>query len=116
MSKLFEPIKDKVIIKAFTYSNTLASGVILPDIAQESLNIGKIEAVGPGLLLPNGSYDPPQCKIGDVVVFPKYGAYHFEIGDDKYVSLREQDLITIITDTSILDKLNLNVLKNENEE
>ena len=109
MTNIFKPIGDKLIIKPFSYANRTNSGVYIPDIAQESLNIGRVIAKGPGPTLITGKSKPMIPEIGDIVMFPKFGTYQFEIGDENYISLKEQDILTIITDESILDKLNLTI-------
>ncbi len=110
---MFEPIGDKVVIKPFSFSNKTNSGVFIPDIAQESLNIGKVIAIGPGASLLSGKTKPMQCKIGSIVIFAKFGTHNVEVGEARYSILKEQDILTIVTDESILNNLNLNITEDE---
>lgn len=89
------PISNKVVIKIVENIGQTAGGVILPDIEQEGTLLGKVEAVGPGIMLSTGKRAPMQVSQSDIVVFPKYSAKKFEVEDDVFYILPENEILTI---------------------
>ena len=94
---MFEPIGDKIVVKVIDGNDTTDGGVILPDIAQEDTMRATVVAVGPGAVLLDGSYCKMQTKEGDVVVYPKMGAKKIQYNDEEYLVLKENDILTILT-------------------
>ena len=94
---MFEPIADKIILKADDAAGTTEGGVILPDIAQEDTMQAEVVAVGPGAVMIDGSYCKMQTKPGDIVVYPKFGAKKLEYKGDEYLILKENEVLTILT-------------------
>ena len=94
---MFEPIADKIIVKALDANETTEGGVILPDIAQEETMQAEVIAVGPGAITIDGSYCNMQTTPGDIVVYPKFGAKKLEYGGDEYLILKENEVLTILT-------------------
>tara|TARA_R100001594_G_C3969924_1_gene247539 strand:+ start:63 stop:365 length:303 start_codon:yes stop_codon:yes gene_type:complete len=95
---MFEPIADKIIVKATDTNDTTEGGVILPDIAQEDTMQAKVIAVGPGAIMIDGTYCKMQTKPGDIVVYPKFGAKKLDYNGDEYLILKENDVLTILTE------------------
>tara|TARA_R110001583_G_scaffold13766_1_gene58652 strand:- start:29514 stop:29816 length:303 start_codon:yes stop_codon:yes gene_type:complete len=95
---MFEPIADKIIVKALDANETTEGGVILPDIAQEDTMRAEVVAVGPGAIMIDGKYCNMQTKPGDIVVYPKFGAKKVEYRGDEYLILKENDVLTILTE------------------
>ena len=95
---MFEPIGDKIICKSLASSERTDGGVILPDIAQEDSTRAEVIAVGPGAILLDGNYSKMQIKAGDIVVYPKLGAKKLEYKGDDYIVLKENDILTILTE------------------
>jgi len=93
---MFLPIEDNVVIQQVTDTGQTAGGVIIPDTTQEGTLQGDVIAVGPGRNLENGDRTHMQCKVGDVVVYPKYGAKEVEIDGEDYLIIKEKDLLTIL--------------------
>jgi chaperonin GroES len=77
------PLDDRVVIKQLDAEEKTAGGIILPDAAKEKPQIGKIVATGPGKLLED-------------VIYGKYMGSEIEIDREKYVILRESDILGII--------------------
>ena len=94
---MFEPVADKVIVKAQDANDTTDGGVILPDIAQEDTWRGEVVAVGPGAILLDGKYTPMQVKVGDIVIYPKMGTKKVEYKNEEYLIMKENDILTILT-------------------
>ena len=89
MKTILNPIEDRIILKQLDAPDMTEHGVILPDIAQEGAMIGEVVAVGPGRLTIDGKYIPPQCQIGERVMYLKFEAYKIEIEGEEFVVVRE---------------------------
>jgi len=90
------PINDHIVVKAVTEEKS-AGGIILPETAdKERPERGEVIAVGPGKMLDNGSRSAPSVKVGDIVVFKKYGPDEVKIGKDEYLVIREDGVLAII--------------------
>lgn len=94
---MFDPIADKIIVKALDANDTTDGGVIIPDIAQDETMQAEVVAIGPGAIMMDGSYCNMQTKPGDIVVYPKFGAKKIEYKGDEYLILKENDILTILT-------------------
>jgi chaperonin GroES len=90
------PLDDGVVIKPLEAAEKTAGGIYLPDTAKEKPQAGKIIATGPGKLLDNGKRSPMNIKKNDEVLFPKYIGNDVEIDGEKYVILKERDILGII--------------------
>lgn len=91
-----KPLDDRVVIKQSEAEEKTAGGIILPDTAKEKPQIGKIIAVGQGKVLDNGKRNKMSVKKNDEVVYAKYLGSEVEIDGEKYVILRESDILGIV--------------------
>ena len=91
-----KPLDDRIIIKQSEAEEKTAGGIILPDSAKEKPQIGKIVATGPGKLLDDGKRANMSVKIKDEVIYAKYIGSDVEIDGEKYVILRESDVLGIV--------------------
>ncbi|MHC4456473.1 MAG: co-chaperone GroES [Planctomycetota bacterium] len=90
------PLDDRVVIKQSEAEETTPGGIILPDTAKEKPQIGKIVATGPGKLLDDGKRGEMSVKKNNEVIYAKYIGSEVEIEGEKYVILRESDILGII--------------------
>ncbi|HUS73045.1 MAG TPA: co-chaperone GroES [Sedimentisphaerales bacterium] len=90
------PLDDRVVIKQLEAEEKTTGGIILPDTAKEKPQMGTIIAVGPGKTLDNGKRGKMSVKKKDKVVYGKYIGSEIEIDREKYVILRESDILGII--------------------
>ena len=90
------PLNDRIVVKQLEAEETTKSGIVLPDAAKEKPTRGKIVAVGPGKIGDNGSRTAPAVKNGETVVYGKYSGTEVEIDGDKFVLLRESDLLGVL--------------------
>ncbi len=90
------PLDDRVIIKQSDAEEKTAGGIILPDAAKEKPQIGKIVATGPGKLLDDGKRSKMSVKKNDEVIYAKYIGSEVEIDGEKFVVLRESDVLGIV--------------------
>ncbi len=93
---MFEPVADKVIVKATEASTQTDGGVILPDIAQEDTMQAEVVAVGPGAIMIDGKYCKMQTKPGDIIVYPKLVAKKLDYNGEEYLIMKENDILTIL--------------------
>jgi chaperonin GroES len=91
-----KPLDDKVVIKQSKAEEKTAGGILLPDSAKEKPQMGKVVAVGPGKMLDTGKRSTMNIKKNDEVIYPKYMGTDIEIDGDKYVILRESDILGIV--------------------
>lgn len=91
-----KPLADRVIVKQSDAEEKTASGILLPDAAKEKPTRGKVVAVGPGKLDDNGKRSPLGVKVGDSVYYGKYSGTDVEVDGQKFVILRETDLLGVL--------------------
>ena len=90
------PLEDRVVIKQSEATDKTAGGIILPDTAKEKPQIGKVMAAGPGKILDNGKKSEMSVKKNDEVIYGKYTGNEIEIDGEKYVILRENDILGVV--------------------
>lgn len=91
-----KPLHDRVIVQAAAKEEVSAGGIILPDSAQEKPQRGKVLAVGPGKTLENGKIAPVDVKVGDVVLYGRYGGTEVTVDGEDFVILRADDILGIV--------------------
>jgi len=90
-----KPLGDRVIVKPKEAEETTKGGIILPDTAKEKPIEGKIVAVGPGKY-EDGKLVAMSVKVGDVVLYGKYGGTEITVEDNEYLIMRENDIFGIV--------------------
>lgn len=73
MAVSIKPLEDRIVVEPLAAEQTTASGLVIPDTAQEKPQEGKVVAVGPGRVADNGERITVDVSEGDVVLFSKYG-------------------------------------------
>ena len=91
-----KPLEDRVVVQANEAETTTASGIVIPDTAKEKPQEGTVIAVGPGRFDDNGNRVPVDVKVGDTVLFSKYGGTEVKYGSDEYLVLSARDVLAII--------------------
>jgi chaperonin GroES len=90
------PLDDRVVVERFEAEERTRGGIVLPDSAREKPQQGKVIATGPGMLLEKtGERGKMSLKVGDVVFYGKYTGTEIELEGDKYVILRESDVLAV---------------------
>ncbi|MGC8551493.1 MAG: co-chaperone GroES [Phycisphaerae bacterium] len=92
-----KPIDDRVVVQAVEAESKTATGIYLPDTAKEKPTRGKVISVGPGKLLDSGKRVAVPVKAGDEVYYGKYAGTEVKVNEDKFVILRESDLLGVVT-------------------
>ncbi len=91
-----KPLDDRVVIKQSEAEEKSSGGIILPDTAKEKPQIGKVIVVGPGKTLDSGKKGQMSVKKNDEVIYGKYMGSEVEIDGQKYVILRESDILGVV--------------------
>ncbi len=94
-SKKLTPIGDRVVVKPEPEEIKTKSGIVLPDSAKEKPSEGTVVAVGSGRVLDNGQKVPLEVKIGDKIIYSKYGGTEVKIDAEDYIILAERDILAI---------------------
>jgi chaperonin GroES len=89
------PLGDRVIVKPKEAEETTKGGIILPDTVKEKPIEGSIVAVGPGKY-EDGKMVEMTVKVGDTVLYGKYGGTEITVEDDEYLIMRESDIFGIV--------------------
>jgi chaperonin GroES len=93
---MLKPLADRIIVKATTAEEVTKGGIVLPDTAKEKPQEGEVIAVGPGRLLDSGKVASMDVKVGDKVVYSKYGGTEIKLNGDEFVVLRQDDVLGIL--------------------
>ena len=93
----FKPLSNHLFIEPIEEEKITKSGIVLPETVEKEKPIkGKIIAVGPGKINEKGERTQMSVKVGDIVLFKKYGPDEIEIDDKKYLVGDEDDILAII--------------------
>ena len=96
MASKIRPVGDRVVVKPAAKEEITRSGLVIPDTAKEKPQEGIIIAVGSGKLLESGDRTPMEIKVGDRVLYAKYGGTEFKLDGEAYLVLKESDLLAIL--------------------
>ncbi len=91
-----KPLEDRIVIQALDAEQTTASGLVIPDTAKEKPQEGKVVSVGPGRFDESGKRVPLDVKVGDVVIFSKYGGTEVKYSGQEYLLLSARDVLAIV--------------------
>jgi len=93
MAVKLQPLADRLVVKPIEQEEGTKGGSVLPDTAKEKPQEGKVLAVGPGRLSEAGKRVPMGVKVGDIVIYAKYGGTEIKIEDEELIILRESDIL-----------------------
>ncbi|MDR0950689.1 MAG: co-chaperone GroES [Candidatus Ancillula sp.] len=96
MAVPLKPLEDKIVIKVSKPETTTASGLVLPDTAAEKPQEGEVLAVGPGKF-EGGQRQEMDVKVGDKVLYSKYGGTEVKYEEEEYLILSARDVLAIVT-------------------
>lgn len=91
-----QPLGDRVVVEREASEEVTAGGIVLPDSAQDKPARGTIVSVGDGRLLEDGTRGQIQVAVGDRVIFNSYAGESFEVDDDEFLLMREDDILAVI--------------------
>ena len=90
-----EPLADRVVLKQLVAEETTKSGIVLPGQAKEKPQQAEVIAVGPGGVV-DGKEITMQVKAGDKVIYSKYSGTEVELDNEKYVIVKQNDILAVI--------------------
>jgi chaperonin GroES len=93
---VLKPLEDRIVVEPLEAEQVTASGLVIPDTAKEKPQEGKVVAVGPGRFDDKGARVPVDVKLGDVVLYSKYGGTEVKYSGQEYLVLSARDVLAII--------------------
>jgi len=90
------PLQDRIIVKRLEEETKTKGGIIIPDSAKEKPIEGKVIAVGKGKIADDGKVIAMDVKVGDKVLFSKYGGTEVKIDGEELLIMREDDILGVI--------------------
>ena len=90
------PLSDRIVVRAHEAEEKTASGIILPDTAQEKPQIGEIVEVGPGKINDSGQLTKMSLKKGDKVLYGKYSGTEVNVEGEDLLIMRETDILATL--------------------
>ena len=91
-----KPLEDRIVVKAADAEEPTASGLVIPDTAKEKPQQGEVIAVGPGRFGDDNERVPMDIKVGDKVVYSKYGGTEITIEGEDLLILQARDVLAVI--------------------
>ena len=92
-----KPLEDRILVQSLEAEQTTASGLVIPDTAKEKPQEGKVLAIGPGRFDDSGEKRVPlDVKVGDVVIYSKYGGTEVKYSGQEYLLLNARDILAIV--------------------
>jgi len=93
MAIKLQPLGDRVVVKPIEREEVTKGGIVLPDTVKEKPQEGKVLAAGPGRLTEDGKRIAMDVKVGDVVLYVKYGGTEVKIDGEELMIMRESDIL-----------------------
>ncbi|CAB4631663.1 unannotated protein [freshwater metagenome] len=97
MSVSIKPLEDRIVVRPMAAEQVTASGLVIPDTAQEKPQEAEVVAVGPGRVDDKGTRIPVDVSVGDTVIFSKYGGTELKYDGQEYLVLSARDVLAIVT-------------------
>ena len=97
MSVTIKPLEDRIVVKPLEAEQTTASGLVIPDTAKEKPQEGEVLAVGPGRIDDNGNRVPLDVKVGDKVIYSKYGGTEVKYDGEEFLILSARDVLAVVS-------------------
>ena len=96
MSISIKPLEDRIVIRQVEAEQTTASGLAIPDTAKEKPQEGEVIAVGPGRVDDKGNRIPVDVKVGDVVIYSRYGGTEVKYEGQEFQILSSRDVLAVV--------------------
>ena len=96
MSISIKPLEDRIVIRQVEAEQTTASGLVIPDTAKEKPQEGEVIAVGPGRVDDNGNRIPVDVRVGDVVIYSRYGGTEVKYDGQEFQILSSRDVLAVV--------------------
>ena len=96
MSVSIKPLEDRIVVQPVEAEQVTASGLVIPDTAKERPQEAEVIAVGPGRIDDHGNRIPVDVKVGDKVIFSKYGGTELKYNGVEYLVLSARDVLAVV--------------------
>ncbi|MCL2140848.1 MAG: co-chaperone GroES [Dehalococcoidia bacterium] len=93
MVSKIQPLGERILVKPIAREEISRGGIVLPDTVKEKPQEGEVIAVGEGKRNEKGERISMDVKVGDVIIYAKYGGTEIKIEGDDYIILRESDVL-----------------------
>ena len=97
MAVTIKPLEDRVLIEPLEAEQTTASGLVIPDTAQEKPQEGTVLAIGPGRVDDSGNRVPMDVAEGDTIIFSKYGGTEVKYDGKELLLLNARDILAVVS-------------------
>ncbi|MFA5136173.1 MAG: co-chaperone GroES [Patescibacteria group bacterium] len=91
-----KPLFDYVLIKPLASEEVTPSGIVIPDTAKEKPQVGEIMAIGPGAHNPDGKLMPILVKVGQKVMYKKWGGNEIKVGTQEWLLVEQKDIMAVV--------------------
>lgn len=92
----FKPLFNNVLIERIEEDNKTVGGIIIPDAAKEKPSKGKVVAVGEGVITDQGSRISPDVKVGDTVIFGRWGGNDVKLNGKDFIIIKTEDILGVL--------------------
>jgi chaperonin GroES len=96
VSVSIKPLEDRIVVRPLEAETTTASGIVIPDTAKEKPQEGEVLSIGPGRIDDHGNRVPLDVKVGDKVIYSKYGGTEVKYNGEDYLILSARDVLAIV--------------------
>ena len=97
MAVSIKPLEDRIVVEPLAAEQTTASGLVIPDTAQEKPQEAEVIAVGPGGIV-DGKEVVMQVQVGQKVIYSKYAGTEVKLDGQEYIIVRQNDILAIVED------------------
>ena len=91
-----KPLQDRILVRRLDSEEEMRGGIVIPDTAKEKSQEGEVMSVGDGKVLDNGQKQEMTVKVGDRILFGKYGGTEVTIDDEELLIMREDEVLGIL--------------------
>jgi chaperonin GroES len=91
-----KPLFDNVLVKPLEATEKTSSGIILPDSAKEKPQMGEVMAVGPGWHNTDGKVFPVVVKVGQKVLYKKWGGNEVKVAGEEWMMIKQEDIMAVV--------------------
>jgi chaperonin GroES len=91
-----QPLFDYVLVRPLPGETTTASGIVLPDTVKEKPQAGEVMAVGEGALTDDGKRGPMIVKVGQKVLYKKWGGNEIKVNNEEWLLIEQKDVMAVV--------------------
>ncbi len=106
LKRNLRPLGDRAAIKPVEQAEKTESGLFLPETAKDESQEGIVVAVGPGRTLEDGKVVPLAIKVGDRVLYAKYGGSKIKVDGSEVLIVSEKDVLAVVSDAPVAAGVN----------